>query len=47
MAEELTAKDRRRLARLRPLLEREHIGWATLTAEDHRLGAATLSFLVA
>jgi hypothetical protein len=47
VAEELTAKDRRRLARLRPLLEREHIGWATLTAEDHRLGAATLSFLVA
>jgi hypothetical protein len=37
VTQELTAKDRKRLARLRPLLHREHTGWATFTADDHRL----------
>jgi hypothetical protein len=46
VTEELTAKDRKRLGGLRPMLERDHIGWATLTTEDYRLGAAALSFLV-
>ncbi|MDQ1734793.1 MAG: hypothetical protein QOH56_1044 [Pseudonocardiales bacterium] len=38
VTEELTAKDRKRLGGLRPMLERDHIGWATLTTEDYRLG---------
>ena len=46
VADELTAKDRKRLAGLRPLLKREHIGWATFTAEDHHQGAAALLFLL-
>jgi len=46
VAEQLTVKDRKRLAGLSPLLDRGHLGWATLTAEDHRLGAAALSFLL-
>jgi hypothetical protein len=46
MAAQITAKDRQRLNRLSPLLELRHPGWAVLTADDFRRGAATLSFLI-
>lgn len=46
LAEDLERKDRKRLRRLDALRERNHVGWATLTSDDHRRGVATLDFLV-
>jgi hypothetical protein len=46
MARILTVKDRKRLRKLRPLEDRSHRGWATLTDADYRRGTAALGFLV-
>lgn len=47
MAETVTAKDRRRLRRLKPLQQRSHNGWLLLTDEHYRRGIAALDFLTA
>ena len=46
VAQLCTRRDRRRLQGLTPLLNRSHVGWATLTEEHYRRGAVTLDFLV-
>lgn len=38
--------DRKRLRRLRPLEDREHIGWANLDDDAHRHGTTALGFMI-
>lgn len=45
LAESCSRTDRRRLARLAPLRDRRHPGWATLTDDAFRRGTAALDFL--
>ncbi len=45
LAEQCSRTDRRRLARLAPLRDRRHPGWATLADDDFRRGTAALDFL--
>lgn len=45
-AGECTPHDRKRLRRLRPLEDREHIAWASLDDDAHRRGTSALTFLI-
>lgn len=44
-AQECERKDRQRLRLLRPLADREHVGWANLDDEAFRRGTTTLDFV--
>lgn len=46
LASDCTPGDRRRLRLLRPMEDREHVGWAALDDEAHRRGTSALGFLM-
>ena len=45
-ARQLTKKDRQRLRRLAPLMDREHVGWEGLDDMAHRTGTVALHLLL-
>lgn len=45
-AQRCTARDRRRLRHVQPLLDRNHVAWMPLGDEHHRRGASALEFLL-
>src|SRR5262245_25869661 len=46
VAEACGSSDRKHLRRLRPLNDRDHVGWANLDDDAYRRGATTLAFLL-
>lgn len=45
-AQRCSARDRRRLRHIEPLLDRDHLAWAPLSDEDYRRGSSALEFLL-